>query len=223
MVRELNSGRRGVPKGKASQVVIFVHGYGADGNDLLGLAEVLAPYLPGTAFYSPDAPERCPGNPMGYQWFPIPWLDGSSEAAAREGMATAVEDLNAFIDRVLLQEGLAPDRLILFGFSQGCMMCLQIAPRRDQVVAGVVGISGRLIEPDKLAAEVRVKPPVLLMHGDRDDVVPFPALKEAADALVAAGIDTYVHVMEGTGHGIAPDGLGQAAAFIRARLGIEGR
>jgi phospholipase/carboxylesterase len=158
---------------------------------------------------------------MGFQWFPIPWLDGSSEAAATASMAAAVDDLNAFIDTVLAEEGLGPDRLILFGFSQGCMMSLQVAPRRAEPVAGVVGISGRLVAPELLAAEARVKPPVMLMHGDMDDVVPFPSLNEAADALVAAGFETYGYVMKGMGHGIAPEGLGQALGFMRLKLGLE--
>ncbi|PRY21405.1 phospholipase/carboxylesterase [Aliiruegeria haliotis] len=221
MARELNSGRKGAAQGTAKQVVVFVHGYGADGNDLLGLADPLMPHLPDTAFYAPDAPERCTGNPMGYQWFPIPWLDGSSETAAREGMAASVEDLNAFLDKVLADEGLTPDRLMLVGFSQGTMMSLHIAPRRSEPFAGVVGFSGRLVEPESLATEARVKPPVLLLHGDQDDVVPFASLKEAADTLVAAEFETYAFVMKGTGHGIAPDGLGQAVGFMRMKLGLE--
>ena len=221
MTRELKSSRRGAPAGQAKQVVIFVHGYGADGNDLLGLADPLGPHLPDTAFYAPDAPEPCVNNPMGYQWFPIPWLDGSTEEASMASMAASVEDLNAFVDKVLADEGLAADRLILFGFSQGCMMSLHIAPRRDEAVAGVVGISGRLLEPERLAGEARVKPPVMLMHGDADDVVPFPSLNAAADALTSAGFETYGFVMKGMGLGIAPEGLGQALGFMRLKLGLE--
>ncbi|MFV0361226.1 alpha/beta hydrolase [Tropicimonas sp.] len=221
MVRELKSERRGVAPGGAKQVVVFLHGYGADGADLLGLADPMEPYLPDTAFYAPDAPERCTGNPFGRQWFPIPWLDGSSEEAAKASMASSVADVDAFVDKVLADEGLTADRLILLGFSQGCMMSLQIAPRRDAACAGVVGISGRLLEPDRLAAEAKVRPPVLLMHGDQDDVVPFASLKEAADALVENGFETYVHVMKGMGHGISPDALGQAVGFMRLKLGLE--
>jgi phospholipase/carboxylesterase len=221
MARELKSDRRGAPKGAAKQVVVFVHGYGADGADLLGLADPLAPHLPDTVFYAPDAPERCAGNPLGYQWFPIPWLDGSPEEQARQSMAAAVEDLNAFLDKVLAEEGLTPDRMALVGFSQGTMMALHVAPRRDAGIAALVGFSGRLVEPEKLASEAKVKMPVLLLHGDADDVVPFASLKEAADALVAAEFETYAFVMKGTGHGIAPDGLGQAVGFLRAKLGLE--
>ncbi|MDV7141784.1 alpha/beta fold hydrolase [Tropicimonas sp. TH_r6] len=221
MVRELKSERRGAPKGSAKQVVVFVHGYGADGADLLGLADPLAPHLPDTAFYSPDAPERCVGNPMGYQWFPIPWLDGSKEEDAKASMAASLDDLNAFLDRILEEEGLEADRLALIGFSQGTMMSLHLAPRREAAIAALVGFSGRLLEPETLAEEARVKMPILLLHGDQDDVVPFASLKEAADALVAADFETYAFVMKGTGHGIAPEGLGQAVGFLRAKLGLE--
>ncbi len=221
MVRELKSERRGAPKGSAKQVVVFVHGYGADGADLLGLADPLAPHLPDTTFYSPDAPERCVGNPMGYQWFPIPWLDGSKEEDARASMAASLDDLNAFLDRILEEEGLGADRLALVGFSQGTMMSLHAAPRRDAAIAALVGFSGRLMAPETLAEEARVKMPILLLHGDQDDVVPFASLKEAADALVAAEFETYAFVMKGTGHGIAPEGLGQAVGFLRAKLGLE--
>ncbi|MDO5647860.1 alpha/beta hydrolase [Paracoccus sp. (in: a-proteobacteria)] len=213
----LTSPRKG-PK-TADSVVVFLHGYGADGADLLGLADPLAPHLPTTAFYAPNAPERCANNPMGYQWFPIPWLDGSTEDQARASMAVSVDAVNAFLDQVLTDEAISADRLVLVGFSQGTMMSLHIAPRRDQAVAGVVGFSGRLLVPELLADEARVKPPVMLIHGDQDDMVPFADMNLAGQALQDAGFDVYGHVMKGTGHGISPDGLSVALAFIRDRLG----
>lgn len=218
MTRKLQSGRRGPAIGSADSVVVFLHGYGADGNDLLGLADPLAPHLPGTAFHAPDAPEPCVGNPFGRQWFPIPWLDGSDPALAEAGLRAAAADLDAWLDGVLADEGLAPERLVLVGFSQGTMMSLYVAPRRDRAIAGIVAFSGRLLHPERLAAEARVKPPVLLLHGDADPVVPFEDMQKAGDALVGAGFDTYAHVMRGTGHGIAPDGLSAALGFIRQRL-----
>jgi phospholipase/carboxylesterase len=213
VTRELAYGQK-APGGPVRQIVVFLHGYGADGADLLGLADPLAPHLADTLFLAPDAPEPCSGNPFGRQWFPIPWLDGSSETQAAEGLARAADNLNAFLDARLAETGLTPDRLALIGFSQGAMMSLHVAPRRAAAVAGIVAISGRLLAPERLAAEARVKPPVLLIHGDQDAVVPFADMGLAGNALVAAGFETYGHVMRGAGHGIAPDGLGAALSFL---------
>ncbi len=220
MTRILNSERREAASGKGTSLVVFLHGYGANAQDLLGLADPLAPHMPDTVFVAPDAPEQCAGSPMGYQWFPIPWIDGSSEEDSAAGMERAVGDLNAYLDTVMQEEGISADKTILFGFSQGTMMALYVAPRRAQAVAGVVGFSGRLMSPELLEDEAVVKPPVLLVHGDQDDVVPPTSLPEAADALTAAGFEVYAHVMKGTAHGIAPDGLSVAAAFMREKLGI---
>lgn len=218
MTRELKSKSKPPKSGTTKSVVVFLHGYGADGADLLGLSEPLAQHLPDTAFYAPDAPEPTANNPFGRQWFPIPWLDGSSEAEAAAGLAASAADLNAYLDIVMAAEGITPDKLALIGFSQGTMMSLEIAPRRDAEIAGVVAFSGRLLRPERLAAEARVKPPILLIHGDADPVVPFDDMQKAAEALMAAGFETYGHVMKGTGHGIAPDGLGVAVNFLRDRL-----
>lgn len=218
MTRELRFGRKAARSGEASSLVVFLHGYGADGADLLGLADPLAPHLPGTVFVAPDAPEPCAGNPFGRQWFPIPWLDGSSEAAAAEGLARSAADLDAFLDAQLLAEGMTPDRLAVVGFSQGTMMALHVLPRRTEPVAAIVAFSGRLLRPEALAAEAVSKPPVLLVHGDQDPMVPFADMELAGQALTGAGFETWGHVMKGTGHGIAPDGLSVALSFLKDRL-----
>lgn len=220
-MRELSFGRKGAERGQARRIVVFVHGYGADGADLLGLADPLAPHLPDTAFFAPDAPEPCAGTAFGRQWFPIPWLDGSSRESAHEGLVRAAVDLNGFLDQRLADEGLTPAELALVGFSQGAMMSLHVAPRRAAAIAGVVSISGRLLEPELLVAETVVRPPVLVIHGDQDPVVPFEDMALAGNALLAAGFETYGHVMKGTGHGIAPDGLGVALQFLRDRFGLQ--
>ena len=223
MTRALKSERRGPASGgKAKTAVVFLHGYGADGSDLLGLADPLGPHLPDTVFFAPDAPENCTANPFGFQWFPIPWLDGSSEEQALAGLAAAAEDLNAFLDRIVQEEGLGPEQLALVGFSQGTMISLHVALRRAAPVAGVVGFSGRLMVPERLEAEKLASPPVLLIHGDQDEVVPLASLPQAADALVAAGIETYTHVSKGTGHGIAHDGLSLALSFLREKMPPQG-
>ncbi len=215
MTRELKSERKGPQK--ADSVVVFLHGYGADGADLLGLADPLAPHLPRTAFYAPNAPERCVNNPMGYQWFPIPWMDGSSEEQAKASAAQSFQDINVFLDKVLVDEGIPADRLALVGFSQGTMMALSVAPQRVPEIAGVVGFSGRLIDPEQ-AVDAKTRPPILLIHGDEDPVVPFDSMGIAGEALQNAGFTVYGHVMKGTGHGISPDGLSVALAFLKERF-----
>ncbi|WP_323782619.1 alpha/beta hydrolase [Thalassovita sp.] len=221
MTRVLQAGRKEPKSGVTRSVVVFLHGYGANGADLLGLADPLSDHLPDTLFIAPDAPEMCAGAPMGYQWFPIPWIDNSSEEEAERGMQQAAEDLNAFLDAILIDEDLLPEQMVLFGFSQGTMMSLHVAPRREDEIAGIVAFSGRLMAPELLADEAVSKPPILLVHGDQDDVVPVQSLPEAAEALQAAGFkEVYAHIMKGTAHGIAPDGLSVALAFMRDKLGL---
>ena len=221
MTRVLTSGRKEPQSGTTRSVVIFLHGYGANGADLLGLADPLSDHLPDTLFLAPDAPESCAGVPFGYQWFPIPWIDGSSEEESERGMQAAIEDLNAYLDGVMVDEDVLPEQVVLFGFSQGTMMSLHVAPRREDPVAGIVAFSGRLLAPELLADEAKCRPPVLLVHGDADDVVPVQSLPEAAEALQKAGwSDVYAHIMKGTAHGIAPDGLSVALAFMRDKLGL---
>ena len=221
MTRVLSAGRKEPQSGETRSAVVFLHGYGANGADLLGLADPLGEHLPDTLFVAPDAPENCAGSPFGFQWFPIPWIDGSSEEESSRGMQQAVEDLNAFLDALMVDEDLLPEQVCLFGFSQGTMMSLHVAPRREDPVAGIVAFSGRLLEPELLADEVQSRMPILLVHGDQDDVVPVQSLPQAAEALQNAGFsDVYAHVMKGTAHGIAPNGLSVALAFIRDQLGF---
>lgn len=221
MTRVLKSGRKDPASGSLRSVVIFLHGYGANGADLLGLADPLAEHLPDTLFLAPDAPEACAGAPFGFQWFPIPWIDNSSQEEAEAGMARAVEDLNAYLDSVMVDEDVLPEQVALFGFSQGTMMSLHVGPRREDELAGIVGFSGRLLAPELLEDEIATKPPILLVHGDQDDVVPPQSLPEAAEALQKAGFkEVYAHIMKGTAHGIAPDGLGVALAFLRDKCGF---
>lgn len=222
MTRALPALRKGPASGEIRSAVIFLHGYGANGADLMGLAEPLAEHMPDTLFLSPDAPEQCAGAPLGRQWFPIPWIDGSSEEESRASLYRAADDLNAFLDGVMLDEDLLPEQVMLFGFSQGTMMALYVAPRREDAVAGIVAFSGRLLEPELLGDEALCRPAVLLVHGDEDDVVPVEALPQAAEALQEAGWrEVYAHIQKGTAHGIAPDGLSVALAFLRERLGYS--
>ncbi|SEM81287.1 phospholipase/carboxylesterase [Loktanella fryxellensis] len=222
MTRALTAGRKEPASGEVRAAVVFLHGYGANGADLLGLADPLAEHMPDTLFIAPDAPENCAGSPMGFQWFPIPWIDGSSEEESEDGLRHAADDLNAFLDGLMVDEDLLPEQVMVVGFSQGTMMALHVLPRREDPVAGLVAISGRLLQPEALADAVLSRPPVLLIHGDRDDVVPPQSMALAAEALQGAGwTEVYAHVMKGTGHGIAPDGLQVALAFMADRLGMD--
>lgn len=221
MGRDLTLHRRDALSGTTKSVVVFLHGYGADGADLLGLADPLGPHMPDTTFLAPDAPEKCVGNPFGYQWFPIPWLDGSSQEAADAGAEASHMDIDDLLDKILEDEGITPDKLIVFGFSQGTMMSLRVIPQRAEEIAGIVAFSGRLLEPETYGTMVISRPPVLLVHGDADDVVPIQHMKEAAGTLQEAEFDVYAHVQKGTAHGIAPDGLSVALTFMAERLGIK--
>lgn len=222
MTRVLKSGQRMPDSGDIRGAVVFLHGYGANGADLLGIADVIADHMPDILFLAPDAPEATAMSPLGLQWFPIPWIDGSSEEDSRNGLHSAAQDLEAYLDGIMVDYDLLPEQVILFGFSQGTMMALHVAPRREDPVAGIVAFSGRLLEPELLADEVQSKMPVLLVHGDADDVVPIQSMPQAAEALQDAGFkEVFAHVMEGTAHGIDQEGLSVALAFMRKQFGLD--
>ena len=204
--------------GNADSLIIFLHGYGADGADLLSLSTPLSQHLPNTAFAAPDAPDRSTMNPMGFEWFPIPWIDGSSEEEAKEGLLSSSAMLNDWLVRIGREFNLSSERIVLIGFSQGTMMALHVGPRSESKFAGIVGFSGRLLEPEALANEVKSRPPILLIHGDMDDVVPASSMPQAAEALDKAGFKVGTYVAEGTAHGISPDGLSVALGFIHDLL-----
>ena len=198
--------------GAADQLVILLHGYGADGNDLIGLAPYLARVLPGAAFVAPNAPQRCEMSPMGYQWFPISQFDPDSRLTGTQGAAPV---LDAFIDAELTRHDLQEENLALVGFSQGTMMALHVAPRRPRAVAGILGFSGLLAGPELLADEAVVKPPILLIHGDADEMLPVQNLHDAVQALGAADFSVEWHISQGAGHTIAQDGLDLGMAFLQ--------
>ena len=218
----LDGPRAAARSGRTRSLVILLHGYGADGNDLFGLAAPLSEHHPDTAFRAPNAPERSRVNPMGYQWFPIPWLDGSTEAERDASFHRSVGLLDGYLTESMEEEGVAAARTALVGFSQGTMMSLYVAPRRDEQLAGVVGFSGRLVVNDDLATAAKVRPPVLLVHGDEDQMIPVAELSAAETALRAAGFDVRSHISRGVAHGIAPDGLTLALRFLQQHLGTGG-
>jgi len=217
----LTGPRAAARSGQTKSLVILLHGYGADGNDLFGLSGPLGQHLPDTAFRSPNAPERCRVNPMGRQWFSIPWLDGSPESEMVAGFRRSADILDRYITEAMAEEGVGPAQTALVGFSQGTMMSLHVAPRRAEPLAAIVGFSGRLHANENLKQEALTKPPVLLIHGDQDEMIPVAALGEAKTALADAGFQVRTHISRGIGHGIAPDGLGLALAFLIEHLETE--
>ena len=202
--------------GKPEHLVVFLHGLGADGNDLIGLAPVLAPLFPDTAFVSPNAPMPCDMAPMGRQWF-------SLQSRAPEDLYRGAEEargvLDAFLDSELSRHDLDDSRLALFGFSQGCMLALHTALRRPKPIAGVAGFSGHLVGPERLMAEIKSRPPILLVHGAADEVVPFGAVRSAEQTLTAAAVPVEAHPRPGLGHGIDQQGLELAARFLHRVFG----
>ena len=197
--------------GKVGHLVILLHGYGADGNDLIGLAPVLAPLMPDTVFHAPNAPYPCEGNPFGYQWFGIARLDPAIAAA---GVRAAAPFAESFLDDTMAQYGLDESKTALVGFSQGTMMALHVGLRRNKQLAGIVGFSGMLAAPDALGAEIKSRPPVLLLHGDSDEMLPHQLTERATEVLRQHGVQVRMHIAPGIGHGIDETGLARATHFL---------
>ena len=193
-------------------LVILIHGYGSNGEDLISLAAMMQPSLPFAAFVAPNAPSQVPHMAAAHQWWPIETFSMAERAA---GAAAAAPALDAFISDELKEAGLTSDRLLLIGFSQGTMMALHVGLRRPEAVAGIVGISGMLVAPESLEADIRSRPPVLLIHGTQDDVVPFRSMELASSVLATVGVPVATHASAGLGHSVGPDGLSATTQFAR--------
>jgi phospholipase/carboxylesterase len=206
--------------GKTRQLVVFLHGYGADGNDLIDLGQAWRDLLPDTAFVSPHAPQPCAGAPHGRQWFPLTFRIRNERW---DGVRQASPILDAFLDAELKREGLDDDALALVGFSQGSMMALHAGLRRRKAPGAIVGYSGVLVGPDDqplgvLAPEITARPPVLLVHGDQDQVVPPMALSYSVEGLKALDVPVEAHMRPGLGHGIDNAGLRLGGDFLARAL-----
>lgn len=191
-----------------SKLFILLHGYGADKNDLISLAPEFAEYFPDAYFISPNAPHSCEMSPFGYQWF---GLRNFSEKELIEGVEDVAPILNNFIDRQLTKFNLKEKDLVLLGFSQGAMMALYVALRREKPVAAVLAFSGLLVGDN----DINCKPPVCLIHGTFDPVVTFNYMGQAEKALKKMGVPVEAHARHGLPHGIDPEGIEIAINFAK--------
>jgi phospholipase/carboxylesterase len=216
MTAKLDGPRLPARSGAARSLVVFLHGYGADGNDLIDIGRAWQAALPDTAFVSPHAPEPCAGAPYGRQWFPLTFRDPDERW---RGVEAARPVLDAFLDQELARQDLGPEQLALVGFSQGTMMALHVGLRRPAAPAAIVGYSGLLVAPngkapDAMAGEVAARPPVLLVHGDQDQVIPPEALMFSVGGLGQLSVPVEFHLSRGIGHGIDGDGLALGGSFL---------
>lgn len=198
------------------QLVLILHGYGADGEDLIGLGQHWAEFFPDALFFAPNAPTRCAQNPFGYEWFPIDF-DNMVQSVAT-GVPMAASAVLEGLRDVWSRTGLGPAQTFLVGFSQGAMMALHAGLSLPEPPLGIVSFSGALVPPPGFGAEKSGKPPVCLVHGDIDPVVDPKLTQDAAVQLQAAGYEVSVHISHGMAHGIAPDGLDFATTFMRGGL-----
>ncbi|MGB1361107.1 MAG: alpha/beta hydrolase [Alphaproteobacteria bacterium] len=205
-----------IPEEKVESLVIMLHGYGADKNDLIGLASHIGYGLPNTAFVSPDGFQPCEMG-FGRQWFSIGNMD---KDAMYDGLKVAHPIIDNFIDEQMERFNLSADKVVLLGFSQGTMLSLHTAPRRAQQLAGVLGFSGMLVGSDTLKDEIKTKPPVCLIHGDADEVVNVEFLKLASDCLVENGFEVENLICPNLAHGIDNDGLLTGIKFLQKQLGV---
>lgn len=217
MAAELDGPRLEPRAGAAArQLVVFLHGYGADGSDLIEIGRAWQGLIPHAAFVSPHAPEPCGQAPMGRQWFNLTFRDPNERWT---GVNKAAPVLERFLDAELACRNLPPSALALVGFSQGTMMALHVGLRRAAAPLAIVGYSGLLVvppdlKPEAFAAEIKSRPPILLVHGDRDDLIPPQALFHASNGLASLGVPVEWHLSAGVGHGIDQEGLRQGGEFL---------
>lgn len=202
--------RNGKPPG---QIVVLLHGYGADGQDLIDLGRYWGEAMPDALFVSPNAPNRCAGNPFGYEWFP---LQVDRIAGRIEGARQAAPVLRDFLADLWTQTGLGVADTFLVGFSQGAMMALHVGTASESPFKGIVALSGALVPAEDFGAAGHARPPIVLIHGDVDPVVDPQLSRDAETALKSAGFPVSLHLCPGLAHGISAEGMAVAAAFMRA-------
>tara|TARA_Y100001958_G_C21080400_1_gene436918 strand:- start:59 stop:712 length:654 start_codon:yes stop_codon:yes gene_type:complete len=202
-------------KQKPENVVILCHGYGGDGKDISILANYWKNYLPKTVFICPDAPEKCAVSPAGFQWFDL--MDQTKDEILTKSLVAELK-LNKFIDEVKQKFSLPAEKIILSGFSQGCMISLQTGLKREDSINSVIGYSGKIIDVDHIKNNIKSKPNILLMHGDKDEVVPVSFLLEAKDLFNKIDYKIQTKIFKNCEHRIPQEGSSLGLEFIKKQL-----
>ena len=202
-------------KNKPKQAIILCHGYGGDGKDISALAINWQRFLPDAIFLCPDAPEVCSVSPQGFQWFD---LSIEKEDVIFEKSLVAEEKLTLFLDQVLSQIQLEPKNLALVGFSQGCMMSLQVGLKNKKQIGCVIGYSGKVINQKHLSNNINSKPKVFLMHGENDTIVSPMHLLEAKEYLKNQGINVKTKMFKNCEHKISVEGSSLGLGFLKKNL-----
>ena len=220
-LQRLDGPRLAARSGKSRQLIIILHGYGADGADLISLGRQWQQLLPDAEFVAPNAPQFCQNPPIGYQWFPLKVTEMGVTSSPQERWQGAVDTapiLKAFIEQELARTGFEPSQLALAGFSQGAMMALHMGLHHPPAPASIVSFSGMLLGLDRLE-EIKAKPPIFLAHGSLDDIVPFAAMELTKNALENIGIKVTPHIEQGMAHGIDGEATWQAGQFLARHFG----
>ena len=216
MVGNLSGPVRQPKSGKINELVIFFHGYGADGNDLISLSDHFTSVLPSAEFYAPNAPDLCEMGGVGYQWFPIRQNNnGTLDLNAKEEISRSVRLIDSWLNDLISKKNIHSSKVLLVGFSQGTMIALETLISRSERFLGLIGFSGGFLGSTSETAQGSIQTPILLVHGDSDPVVPVEMTNSSAKALGQKGFIVEKHISRGVGHGISPDGLSRATDFVK--------
>ena len=202
-------------KEKPKSAVILCHGYGGDGKDISILANYWRGHLPNTIFICPDAPEKCAASPSGFQWFDL--MDQTPEQVLSKSFV-AEGKLNKLIDEVKEKNNLLANKIMIGGFSQGCMISLQTGIKRKDTINSIIGYSGRIVDIDHLSKNIVSKPNIILMHGDSDQIVPVDSLLEAKNFFIKNNYQIESHIFKNCEHRIPTEGSSLGLQFIKKHL-----
>jgi|TARA_B100000123_G_C25734872_1_gene431079 phospholipase/carboxylesterase len=204
-----------ISKQKPKNAVILCHGYGGDGNDISILANYWKNYLPDTIFLCPNAPEKCAVSSVGYQWFDL--MDQSKQQILTKSLVAEMK-LNQLIDEVKVQNNLEANKIILGGFSQGCMISLQTGIKRKDKINSIIGYSGKIIDTEHLSKNIVSRPKVILMHGDKDEIVPINFFLEAKEFFIKNNYPVELKSFKNCEHRIPQEGSSLGLEFIKKNL-----